>query len=105
MEIINASQIFQLIFALAFVVLLMAALAQIIKRLGLGNATPVNKSQKRLKIIESQALDARRRVVIIQCDDKQHLVMLGINSETVIKTDIKSVKDPNEEPKKQSAKH
>jgi len=104
MDVITTSQILQLIFALGFVVLLMAGLAYIIKRLGLAHAMPVNKSQKRLKIIESQALDGRRRLVIIQCDDKQHLVILGINGETVIKTDIKPVKDLDKEPEKQSAK-
>lgn len=88
MEMIGAAQIFQLILSLGVVVALMAGLAYLMKRLGLAHAQPVNKSPKRLKIIESQALDARRRLVLVQCDDKQHLVLLGANGETVVKTDI-----------------
>ena len=103
MEIINASQIFQLIFALGFVVLLMAGLAYLIKRLGFASAAPVNKSKKRLKIIESQSVDARRRLLLLQCDDKQHLVILGLNGETVIKTDIEPVEDLDKEPEENSA--
>lgn len=103
MEVITAAQIFQLIFALGFVVLLMALLAHLIKRLGFASAMPVNKSKKRLKVIESQALDARRRLLLVQCDDKQHLVILGLNGETVIKTDIEPVKNIETEPEQQSA--
>lgn len=88
MEIITFSQIAQLFLALAFVVALMGGLAMVIKKLGLAHTAPVNKGKKRLKIVESQPLDARRRLVLVQCDDKQHLVMLGINGDTIIKTDI-----------------
>lgn len=104
MEIITFSQIAQLLLALAFVVALMGGLALIIKKLGLAHTAPVNKGKKRLKVVESQSLDARRRVVLIQCDDKQHLVMLGINGDTVIQTDIQPVEEPENERKDISAK-
>ena len=103
MELISFSQIAQLLFALAFVVALMGGLALIVKKLGLAHTAPVYKGKKRLKIIESQALDARRRLVLVQCDDKQHLVMLGINSDTVIQTDIKPVEDNENERKDNNA--
>lgn len=103
MDVITTAQIFQLVFALGFVVLLMAGLAHMIKRLGFANAMPVNKSKKRLKVIESQSLDARRRLMLVQCDDKQHLVILGLNGETVIKTDIEPVKDLDKDPEQKSA--
>lgn len=104
-NVISLPQILQLVFALGLVVLLMAGLAQLIKRLGLAQAMPVHKSQKRLKVIESQSLDARRRLVLLQCDDKQHLVILGINGETVIKTDIEPVTNSHAEGKEQDASH
>lgn len=103
MEIITASQIIQLILTLAFVVALMGGLAFLIKRLGLAGATPVYKGQKRLKIIESQTLDARRRLVLIRCDDKEHLVLLGINGDTIIKTDIEAQNDTENERKENNA--
>jgi flagellar protein FliO/FliZ len=91
MEIISLQQLFQLVLALALVVALMGGLAYLLKKLGLGTVSPtVARSKKRLKIVESQALDARRRLVILQCDDKQHLVILGQNGETVIQRDIEA---------------
>ena len=98
MEIISFTQIARLLFALALVVGLMGGLALLIKKLGLAQVQPVNKTAKRIKIIETQAIDARRRIVLVQCDDKQHLVMLGLNSETVIKTDLDPISNNEDMP-------
>lgn len=89
MEFISGGQIFQLFMALSFVIALMGGLALLLKKLGIGAVAPsVAKAQKRLRVVESQALDARRRLVLLECDDKQHLVILGANGETVITTNI-----------------
>jgi flagellar protein FliO/FliZ len=45
-------------------------------------------SSHRLKIIESLPLDARRRLVIIQCDRAQHLLLLGLNDDRVIASNL-----------------
>ncbi len=81
-------QIFKLFFALSLVLLLMGGLYYILKRLGMGGGLPVNATRRRLKIIETLPIDARRRLMIIQRDEKQHLVILGTNSETVVEADI-----------------
>ncbi len=82
-------QIARLVAALAFVLALMAGLGLLIKKLGLsGSAAISGAGKKRLKIIESLPLDARRRLVIVQCDAKQHLIIIGANSETVIDSDL-----------------
>jgi flagellar protein FliO/FliZ len=91
-------QILRLIAALAFVVALMGGLALLLKKLGLSApVTPAGK-RKRLKLVESLPLDARRRLVLIQRDNKQHLVILGANGETVIETDIEAVHDDPQTP-------
>ncbi len=86
-------QVLRLFAALAFVIALMGGLSVVLKKFGMPGTpnTPVNK--RRLRIVESLALDARRRAVIIQCDSTQHLVILGATSETVVKTDIETVID------------
>lgn len=82
-------QFMRLIIALAIVLILMGGLSFVLKKLGLAQNTNVKSGDKRrLKIIESLPLDARRRVIILQRDDKQHVVILGANSETVIEKDI-----------------
>lgn len=74
--------------ALIFVLGLMGGLAMLMKRLGLSGAMPSQQGEKRLKIVETLTLDARRRLALIQRDDVQHLIILGNNDETVIETDI-----------------
>lgn len=90
MEFDALPQIFKLIAALVFVVSLMGGLALVLKRLGLSGAAPASQGkEKRLKVIESLALDPRRRLLIIQRDNAQHLILLGGSGETVIETGIK----------------
>ncbi len=84
----DAPSLLKMLFALAFVVALMGGLAVLLKRLGMAGTLPTTKGQSRLKILESLPLDTRRRLVLLQRDDTQHLVILGLDSETVIETDI-----------------
>lgn len=86
-------QLLRLAAAMVFVLSLMGGLALVLKRLGLTGSPSVPANKRRLQIIESLALDSRRRAVIIQRDDKQHLVILGPNSETIVETDIKPIKN------------
>lgn len=83
-------------FALIFVLALMGGLAYILKRLGLsqdGLSTIGKNKDKRLKIVESLALDTRRKAVLIQRDDQEHLVLLSASGETVVETNIKAPKE------------
>ncbi len=93
MDVIEPTQILKLIAALVFVIALMGGLSLIIRKLGLADNMPTKIGQKRLNIIESQALDARRRLVLVQCDDQQHLVLLGPNGDTIVQTGIKQPED------------
>ncbi|MDH5721736.1 MAG: flagellar biosynthetic protein FliO [Alphaproteobacteria bacterium] len=79
--------ILRLLLSLGVVLGLMWGLAFFIKKLGLAGAQPVQKSGKKdLEVVESLFLDARRRAVILRYKDKEHLVILGANSETLIET-------------------
>jgi flagellar protein FliO/FliZ len=82
-------QFLRLIIALAIVLSLMGGLALLLKKLGLAEKAPTLRNNKRrLRLVESLPLDARRRLVLLECDDKQHLVILSATSETLIKSDI-----------------
>ncbi|MFP4097591.1 MAG: flagellar biosynthetic protein FliO [Alphaproteobacteria bacterium] len=83
------SQFVRLLLALFIVLGLMGGLALLLKKLGLAAQTSsVRSAKRRLRIVESLPLDARRRVVLLECDEMQHLVILGANDETLIKADI-----------------
>lgn len=79
-------QFFKAVAALVLVLGLMGGLTLALKKLGLGGPMPVVGKDKRLKIIEVLAVDGRRKVMILQRDDVQHLILLGGNEETVIET-------------------
>ena len=90
--------------ALIFVLCLMWGLAYVMKRFGLGTNVMIPPSKKRLKIVEILPVDARRRAVLIQRDDTQHLVLLGTSSETVIETNITPPADSDDAKKKPAKK-
>ena len=79
-------QILRLVGAMALVLALMGGLALFLKKLGLGGASLPAPKKRRLKLIESLPLDARRRL----------LVILGANGETVIETNIESPPEETE---------
>lgn len=89
-------QILRLILAMVFVLSLMGGLAFALKRLGLSTGTTRTRGPRRIKVIESLAIDPRHRAVLLQRDDKQHLVILGPNGETVVETNIKPIKGSND---------
>lgn len=75
-------------FALLFVLCLMGGLAYILKRFGLNGEKILPPSQRRLKVIETLPIDARRRAILLRRDDKEHLVILGPTGETVVESNI-----------------
>ena len=86
----------QFLLALVLVLIMMGGLALILKFVGGGRHIPMMKN-KRLKIVEILPLDHKRRAVLIQRDDKQYLVVLGQNSELLVETNIKPVKQVDDE--------
>jgi flagellar protein FliO/FliZ len=75
------------ILSLAFVLALMGLLSYIVRRTGLGAATPLKRS-RRLEIIETKMIDPRHKLSLIQCDNRQYLIILGPDGQTVIDANI-----------------
>ena len=80
------------IFALTFVLGLLWLLGYVLRRYGArwGLAPPMTaKAQRRLKILEILPIDGRTRLVLIQRDAVQHLLMIGADgSQTVVEQAI-----------------
>tara|TARA_B100001179_G_scaffold230988_1_gene219808 strand:+ start:415 stop:723 length:309 start_codon:yes stop_codon:yes gene_type:complete len=77
--------ILRFFFALVLVLIMMGGLGIVLKyvsnsRVVRGNGT------KRLSLTETLAIDHKRRAVILKCDEKEHLLILGTNSETLVET-------------------
>ena len=58
---------------------------------GLARFLPGAAGLRRLKHIETLPLDARRRLVIVQCDERQYLVLLGVNQDLVVDAHLSPV--------------
>src|SRR5438128_6442695 len=75
--------------AFAFVLLLIGIAAWLVRRFG---ATRIDASargrQPRLAVIDSAAVDGRRKLVIIRRDNVEHLLMIGGPSDVVVETNI-----------------
>ena len=78
--------------ALVFVIALMGGLALIMRKINEKQNWNIY-AKKRLAIVETLSLDARRKAILLKRDDKEHLVILGANSETVVESDIESTQD------------
>ncbi len=74
--------------ALLFVLCLMGGLAFILRKFNIGSNINASSGKRRLKMVESLPLDSRRRAVLIKRDEREHLVILGANGETVVETGI-----------------
>ena len=94
---------FKFVLALLFVLGLIGGFAIIAKRAGLGNRGPmVRNKSKRLSIIETMALDPKRRVVLMQFDNIEHLLLLGTNNEQIIGNHLKDKKNLEDQKPKPS---
>ncbi|MEX0644347.1 MAG: flagellar biosynthetic protein FliO [Parvularculaceae bacterium] len=85
MDILDFSRIF---FALIAVLGLIGLCAMIARKAGLVSGAVSLTRRRRLSIIETLPLDARRRAALIRCDGREHLVILGATSETIIDANI-----------------
>ncbi|MFN3827075.1 MAG: FliO/MopB family protein [Micavibrio sp.] len=92
MELLDTAQVLKFAFALLFVLSLMGLLALAMRRINNGG-TIMPASRRRLKVVETLPLDPRRKLAIVRCDNKEHLLILGTNSETVIESGLQPPQD------------
>jgi len=94
------------VFALAFVLGLIMALAYVLKRYApqfMARLQAKRGQQKRLEVVETLVLDPSRRLVLVRLDDEERLILLGEGHELIEPrpkhTDIKPVEPKAAEPK------
>lgn len=70
------------LFALIATLALIVGAAYVARRVGMLQAG--GQGQKRMKVSESLMLDPRRRLVIVRCDDREHVLLLGPGGDVVV---------------------
>lgn len=83
----------QFVLALLFVLGLIGAAALVARRFGLGQNLRPSSGRRRLTIIESMALDGKRRLLLVRRDDVEHLLLLGPSSELVVERGSAAARD------------
>ena len=77
------------VIAFVFVLLLIGAAAWLVRRFGATRIDAAARNrQPRLAVIDSAAVDGRRKLVIIRRDNVEHLLMIGGPSDVVVETNI-----------------
>ena len=69
-------------FALIATLALIVGCAWGARRLGMLQANA--GGQKRLRVSESLMIDPRRRLVIVRCDEREHLILCGPGGDVVV---------------------
>lgn len=81
--------------ALVFVLGLIALAAALARKSGLAGAA---RGARRLALVETLALDAKRRAAILRCDGRDHLVVISGETVTVIETGLAAPAQVDEAP-------
>jgi flagellar protein FliO/FliZ len=79
-------ELFRMLFGLLAVLALIGLCAVGARKAGLAGSA--FGAARRLKLVETLALDARRRLAIVSCDGREHLIAFGPAGETLIAADI-----------------
>lgn len=75
--------------ALLFVLALIGLFAWAARRFGLtGRLGPAVGKARRLKVLEVQPLDPKTRLVLLQRDDTEHLLLIGPGGSLVVESGI-----------------
>lgn len=90
MDLIDFPMMLRMFAAMAFVLALMFGLSILMRKLNLNERGPKGGAKRRLKVVETLSLDSRRRAVILSCDEKEHLVILSVNGETIVENNLKA---------------
>jgi flagellar protein FliO/FliZ len=91
---VDAGGYFRFVVALAFVLALIGAMAWLARRFGFAPPPRLPGQPRRLKVIESLALDARRRLVLVSRDATEHLLLVGGANELTVESGIRPPEVP-----------
>lgn len=84
----TGDMLFRMLFALVLVLGLLGAFAVVLRvwghRLGLVMLAAPRGDKKRVQLQESVMLDAKHRLVIVRCDEDDHMVILGGASPVIL---------------------
>ena len=79
---------FRFVVALAFVLALIGVMAWLARRFGFAPPARLPGQPRRLQVVESLAVDARHRLVLVRRDRTEHLILIGGANTVTVETGI-----------------
>jgi len=91
-DLMNFGNYAQFLFALIFVLGLIGLFSLLLKRLSMTGIAGLRNGRgpRRLSIVETVMIDGKRRMVLIRRDNKEHLLMLGQQTDLLIESGIEA---------------
>jgi len=81
----DLDQYIRFLMALVFVVALIMVVAWVMRRVGMAGGTVRGRArQRRLSVVEALPIDAKRRLVLVRRDDREHLILLSANGDLLV---------------------
>ncbi len=81
----DLDQYIRFLMALLFVVALIMVVAWVLRRAGMaGGRVRGRGRQRRLSVVEALPIDAKRRLVLVRRDDREHLILLSANGDLLV---------------------
>lgn len=81
----DLDQYIRFLMALVFVVALIMVVAWVMRRVGMAGGTVRGRArQRRLSVVEALPIDAKRRLILIRRDDREHLILLSANGDLLV---------------------
>lgn len=82
--------------SLALVVGLMMAVLWLLRRFNIGGMVARPGARRRLAVVETMALDSRRRLLLVRRDGVEHLLLVGGTQDLVVEGGIAPPPDSEE---------
>lgn len=74
--------------ALVLVLGMIVGVLWLLRRFGVPGMVPRLPANRRLAVIETIAVDSRRRLVLVRRDNREHLLLLGTTGDVLVETNI-----------------
>lgn len=74
--------------SLAMVLMMIFLIAWLVKFISRSRITHGKQRHMRLAVNDAISIDAKRRLILVRCDDREHLILIGGSQDLVVESDI-----------------
>ena len=64
------------------------------RRKGRGRKSAILSQNSRIEILESKVIDGERKLLLVRCDQVEHLIVVGGPADVVVENDVRKVRGP-----------